>query len=125
MYSGYKILNSSREKLLELFPPKYATVICHHITEQYPVSSKNDVPEQPENVEVIGYLDDGIGIECLLVSIDGKTKRPDGKIYHITLSLDSMLGYKPVSSNDLIANSYNTYKKVNKISIQTKAQVFN
>ena len=44
----------------------------------------------------------GEAIECLVVEIDGSSARPDGRTYHITLSLDREAGAKPVHSNDLL-----------------------
>lgn len=69
------------------------------------MSKDAPLPEQPKEINVIGYVDDGKGLQALLVEIDGKVDRPDGKTYHITLSLDSLLGYKPVDSNKVIAGN--------------------
>src|SRR3546814_9902597 len=48
-------------------------------------------------------VDDGEGLQALIVSIDGSTDRPDGSTYHITWSLDRSRGRKAVQSNDVIA----------------------
>jgi hypothetical protein len=107
MYTCYLLTDKSRNQLLEKFPPKYPNVICHHITVKYPAPADAPLPEAPSSVTVIGYIDDHKGLETLLVSVDGDTKRPDGKVFHITHSLNSMLGYKPVDSNTLIKESKN------------------
>jgi len=57
-------------------------------------------------IKVVGYVDDGEGLEALVVSVNGSTERPDGKIYHITWSLNE--GRKPVESNDLLAKKVYT-----------------
>jgi hypothetical protein len=105
MYTCYILSKQSRDLLISKFPPKYPLVICNHITEKFGVSKDAPLPEQPKEINVIGYVDDGKGLQALLVEIDGKVDRPDGKTYHITLSLDSLLGYKPVDSNKVIAGN--------------------
>jgi len=49
-----------------------------------------------------------------MVEINGERKRPDGKLYHITLSLDRAKKKKPVHSNDLVAKGF---KHISPISI--------
>jgi hypothetical protein len=102
MYSAYQLSESSRNILLDRFPPKYLKVITHHITVRYPATSKEDLPKPSDNILVVGHIDSGDGLEAFLVTVDGEDTRPDGKIYHITHSLDSEFGYKPVDSNNLI-----------------------
>lgn len=122
MYTCYLLSDASRNSLLKLFPPKYQTVICHHITIQYPATKDTPLPEKPKTCQVVGYLDDGKGLECLVVAVDGETKRPwDGKVYHITHSLDSMLGYKPVDSNKLLAE--HGYRDVEPIDIDVEPKL--
>ena len=50
-------------------------------------------------VEVVGYIDDGKGVEGFLVAIDGSTNRPSGGKYHLTWSIDRSKGAKPVHTN--------------------------
>jgi len=99
-YTGYLLTQASRNKLLETFPPKYARVICEHITENFGVKDDSSAPEQPQSVLVVGYVDSGDGVEALAVTVNGETERPDGRKYHITLSLAE--GRRPVESNDYI-----------------------
>ena len=40
MYNGYELESGSRQKLLDLFPPKYPTFIGHHITEKFGIKDK-------------------------------------------------------------------------------------
>lgn len=105
MYTGYKLTEKSRDMLKILFPPKYPEFVGHHITEKFGVKDPNQTPPTPNSVWVVGHADDGKGIEALLVSIDGSTKRPSGGLYHITWSLDRSKGYKPVDSNKIISNA--------------------
>ena len=94
-----EVEESSRDNLLKHFPPKYHEVIAHHITYKGP---KNNIPTDKDNFEVVGYTDDGVGLEAVVVAINGDTTRLDGNLYHITLSIDRSKGYKPVHSNDVI-----------------------
>lgn len=111
-YEAFVLDENTRQELAKRFPPKYPNWIGHHITNLF------NVPYDPDHraygdvypFEVIGYVDDGEGLEALIVSRlpqprDGTPawRRPDGKVYHITWSLDKTKGRKPVESNDLIA----------------------
>lgn len=91
---------SSRTKLLNTFEPKFERVICHHVTYRYGVLSTDPLPPAAEIV-VVGYASND-AIEALVVTVDGTEKRVDGKIYHITLSLDPEKA-KPVDSNKLLS----------------------
>lgn len=101
LYSAYLILKKSRKHLLHLWEPKYEKIIAHHVTVQFGNVTDEDVPPDA-TIEVVGYADSGDGIEALVVSVNGVTKRPDGGVYHITLSLNPNM-YAPVDSNKLIA----------------------
>lgn len=105
MYTGYELTKESRERLREAFPPKYPEMLGHHITEEFGVKDPQKIPEQPGEIKVIGYVDEGNGLEGLLVSIDGNTRRPDGSLYHITWSIDRSKGYKPFHTNKYIKNA--------------------
>jgi hypothetical protein len=98
MYNGYELESGSRQKLLDLFPPKYSTLIGHHITEKFGIKDK-EVPEQPNKVMVVGYIDNGEDVEGFLVEIDGTSDRPEGGKYHITWSIDRASGAKPYHTN--------------------------
>ncbi len=98
MFTGYQITEESRELILKIFPPIYERVICHHITEIFGVLKETPVPLPPNNVKVIGHIDSGDGVEGLVVMVNNKLHRPDGKIYHLTLSLSP--GRRPVETND-------------------------
>lgn len=120
-YIAFELDGKSRRTLAQHFIPKYPDFIGNHIT--YKLSNKKDkIPSMPKSVEVIGYADDGEGLEALVVAINGKTTRPDGKIYHITWSLDRSKGRKPQHSNMLIAEK--GYEDIEPISINAKPGIF-
>jgi len=104
-YIAYHFNDQTRQRLAELFPPKYPEFIGNHITVQF-VKSNSSLPEVPKTAIIVGYADNGEGLEALVVEIDGEIHRPDGKIYHITWSLDRKKGFKPVDSNTLISQGY-------------------
>lgn len=100
MYLAYEISHQIREELAERFPPQFPDFIGHHITKVFGVM-ESAFPEETVEVSIIGYVAEA-GLEALVVAINGSTKRPDGKPYHITWSLDRALGKAPKMSNDLI-----------------------
>ena len=100
MYTAYVLTEDSKSALLERFPPKYSTVVAHHITVKFGVSASEGLPERVP-VTVVGYIDNEEGLEALVVSVNRSVDREDGKTYHITWSLDEAK-FKPVDSNDLI-----------------------
>jgi hypothetical protein len=51
---------------------------------------------------IIGEVDDGEGLQALVVQIDGTSDRPDGSTYHITWSLDRARGRRAADSNEVI-----------------------
>ena len=121
-YIAFELDKKDRSHLLEKFPPKYSDVIGHHITYKFGVSSDTKLPKGSKNIEVVGYADDGDSIEALVVAVNGSTTRPDGKIYHITWSLDREKGRKPVHSNALIEK--NGFTRIDPIKISAKPEFF-
>lgn len=127
-YEAYVLTEASRERLATMFPPKYPEWVGHHVTHRFGVPRRESkwsgpllvhpygnfvMPERGEGVFgetgvfVIGYAEED-GIEALVCTVDGGSKRPDGGTYHITWSLDRAKGKKPVDSNGLIARIGNT-----------------
>lgn len=116
VYAAFTIDKKSRESLLAMFPPKYPDVSLDHITIQYPCDDESALFE-PQSVVIEGYIDDGAGIEGLLVRVDGQIFKEDGLPWHTTLSwdkqkqapdhlIDTSLSdkthYAPVMSNTLV-----------------------
>lgn len=108
MYTAYVLTDESRTALLERFPPKYSKVIAHHVTVEFGVPKDVDLPENAE-LKVVGEADSGDGLQALVVAVNGGYRREDGKIYHITWSLEPD-SYKPVDSNALIEDYNNRWK---------------
>ena len=97
--TGWKLPRNERDRLLERFPPQYERTIADHVTLQAGASEDSPTPK-PVDAKVVGRADDGESLECLVVTIDGTTDRPDGSTYHITWSLGP--GRKAKESNDLL-----------------------
>lgn len=104
MYTAYVLPESERQRLQKMFPPKYDEVIGHHITEQFGVPKGTEPVRQPVSFRVVGEADSGDGLQALVIAVDNRLIRPDGKTYHITWSLDRSV-YKPVDSNSLVAKN--------------------
>src|SRR3990170_4991963 len=85
-YLAYNLLN--RAELIRKCSPKYPDINAHHITYKFPASSSEELPPEPKIVQVVGYSHAVGGLEALIVKIDNNIMRPDGGIFHITLSLD-------------------------------------
>ena len=110
-YTAYVLTKESRDKLLDSFPPVYENVIAHHITVVFGIPKNTHPPKKPKTVQVIGYINDGEGVEGLLVSVNGNTNRDDGSKYHITMSLAN--GRKAVETNNYV----NDVTKIHPITI--------
>lgn len=96
---GWLLDAAERTALLERFPPRWPDVIAHHVTLASKVT--DPLPSAQTGV-VVGHVDDGVGLEALVVSIDGTTDRPDGSTCHITWSLDRTAGRAAKQSNDVL-----------------------
>ena len=105
----YLLDEESRNRLIEQFPPRWNSFSGDHVTVKFGASDKDDLPPGGK-YQVIGYslLTErrvgGSGIEALVVSIDGNTKREDGNTYHITWSYGP--GYAPKDSIELTATGF-------------------
>jgi hypothetical protein len=106
MYTALVLDSKSRRELQKKFPPKYPDFIGHHVTLKFGVPKDTPNPRQPDTIEVVGYKDDGKGVEALVIAINGKSERPDGSTYHITWSIDKSAGRKPVDSNKVLKGGF-------------------
>jgi len=97
---GWKLDRAQREELLERFPPQYPDAIADHVTLK--TNSGHDPLPAEVNSQIVGRADDGDSLECLVVTIDGTTDRPDGSTFHITWSLDKLKGREARESNDVL-----------------------
>ncbi len=103
-YVGWELEHKDRDALLGMVVPLYPDVIAHHVTLHM---GEGELPTETEG-HVVGYVDDGEGVQALVVSIGGTTARPDGGTYHITWSIDRGAGRKPVDSNKVLAERKRT-----------------
>jgi hypothetical protein len=97
---GWLVDPAQRPELLQQFPPRYRNPIAHHVTLAGKVSRDAPLPQESEG-EIVGRVDDGRGVEALIVRIDGSTDRPGGGTYHITWSLEP--GRRAKESNDALS----------------------
>jgi hypothetical protein len=106
-YQAFVLTEASRAKVATLFPPKFPEWIGHHVTHVFGGPFKQDIPYgSTVTFDIIGYaMEDGL--EAFVVAMrDGTKIRPNGKLYHVTWSLDRSKGKKSVDSNRLIAEGY-------------------
>lgn len=82
---GWLLDEGDRAALLERFPPRWRDTIAHHVTLASQVT--DSLPAETAGA-VVGHVDDGAGLQALVVAIGGTTDRPDGSSYHITWSLN-------------------------------------
>ncbi|HEX8387945.1 MAG TPA: hypothetical protein VF636_02915 [Sphingomonas sp.] len=100
--TGWKLDRSERDALLRRFPPRWPDVIADHVTLASRKAGPRPMPVT-EQGSIVGYVDDGEGLDALVIEIDGTTDRSDGSIFHITWSLDRARGRAPVQSNEVLA----------------------
>jgi hypothetical protein len=98
-FTGWLVEPEHRAALLEKFPPRYATIVAHHVTLKFGDATAE--PPAGVSAEIVGQADDGAGVQAMVVRIDGAISRPDGGTFHITWSLDP--GREAGESNDVIA----------------------
>jgi hypothetical protein len=98
---GWKLDRGERAELLEQFEPVYRNVVADHVTLAAKVAENTPLPGETI-AEVVGRIDDGQGVEALVVAIRGTTDRPDGSTYHVTWSLGP--GRQARESNDVLAD---------------------
>jgi hypothetical protein len=100
--TGWKLDGSDRLLLLDRFRPLFPDVVADHVTLRTGTNGSTPLPRETSG-EVVGEIDDGTGLQALVVRIGGTTDRSDGSTYHITWSLDRARGRRPVESNAVIA----------------------
>jgi hypothetical protein len=97
---GWKVDRDQRKELLQQFPPRYRNVDADHVTLRTGAAEDALLPDEDIG-EIVGRVDDGRGVEAMVVAIGGTTDRPDGSTYHITWSLEP--GREAQESNDVLA----------------------
>lgn len=104
-YIAYVLTDASRAKLLAAVPAVYPEVIAHHITYKFGVSDAEPLPDQPTSIRAVKAYDAGDGVQAVEVEVDGSSARPDGGVFHVTISIDRAAGRTPVHSKKLIAST--------------------
>jgi hypothetical protein len=82
---GVKLSASMRNALLSQYAPLFPEVHCQTITWAYKVEADYAFPKGPLECVVVGRHE-GVGHEALIVTLAGKTHKPDGNRLHIVLS---------------------------------------
>ena len=100
--TGWKLDEDQRSDLLKRFPPEWPDVVADHVTLDAQAATGAPLPTASK-AEIVGGINDGEGLQAMVVAIDGETDRPDGGTYHITWSLDRARGRMPADSNAVIA----------------------
>lgn len=100
--TGWKLDEEDRARLLDRFAPLFPDLVADHVTLRTGTDERTTLPSETRG-EVVGEIDDGAGVQALVVRIGGTTDRADGSTYHITWSLDRARGRRPVESNTVIA----------------------
>lgn len=97
-YTGWAVPDMVRViKRLE-HPCTYARCIIHHCTHTFGVKEDFPIPLKVPAF-ILGFADDGSGVQCAIMEMGGTSERPDGSVFHITWSLAE--GRKAVESNEL------------------------
>ena len=97
---GWKLDRAQRAELLERFPPRYSDADADHVTLK--TDAKSDPLPFEVEAAIVGHADDRDSLECMVVTVDGTTDRPDGSTFHITWSLDKAKGREARESNDVL-----------------------
>lgn len=100
---GWHLPRDERAQLLARFPPVWPDIIADHITLETEASADKALPKARVG-NIVGHVNDGEGLQVLVVAIDGTSRRPDGSTYHITWSLDRARERKPRESNALLSS---------------------
>lgn len=100
--TGWKLAERDRERLLARIPPTFTDVIADHVTLRTGTDQDTPLPTATEGA-IVGEIDDGAGLQALVLRIGGTTRREDGGTYHITWSLDAASGRRAIESNEVIA----------------------
>lgn len=101
MPTGATDVYGIRGRLLRKFPPVFGNVYARHITLGYNVSRNFPLPVAPVAATFVGEVVKD-GTQALVVMVDGKISRYDGKIFHLTISVDHDV--PPAAAGDFSIN---------------------
>lgn len=97
-YTGWKVPDIEQWKKRLLMPCAYQRVLIHHCTHTFGVDESFPLPLKVP-AYILGFADDGTGVQCAILEMGGTSQRPDGSVFHITWSIAD--GRKAVESNEL------------------------
>ena len=84
MTIGWKLDEKCRQALLERFPPRYSEVVADRVSMLDTVDAEPPVPVL--DAKIVGHVDDGKGVEAMIVALYGSIDRYDGNAWHIPWS---------------------------------------
>ncbi len=90
MFSGWMIDAQDRAKLMRQFPPLFEVEVVSHVTQSVSRDSKVEFPIDAKIVIYDMIVADGMQIA--LVSVNGKTTRPDGETYAFVAGIIHRIG---------------------------------
>ncbi len=96
-FSAYRVHERGRDLMLDRVQPAFSRVVGEHVTHAF---GSEQLPEDAR-VRAVGYRR-GDGIDALVVEVNGQPRRPDGRLYHITLSMEP--GRQAREANDLLSD---------------------
>lgn len=102
-YSAYKLTEKSRAVLLGTVPAVHSKVIADHITYKFPAY---DLPPKCSKALVLFAASDdkvqAVGVSLMYHDQNTNAIRPDGGMFHVTISVSPENGGKPVMSNKML-----------------------
>lgn len=99
-FNGWMLPDTERARVLGTFTPKYSVVKASHVT--LAIDDKT-IPADAE-IHIVGVADDGAGMEALVCTVNGELNRPDGGIFHLTLSHEPHRSAK--EANEVVQQGY-------------------
>lgn len=106
-YNGWILSENQRGFILSCINPYFSNIVASHVTLEHDCN-ENVIPPDADIVMVGHSINDLV--EAVVVEVNGRIIRDDGKLFHITLSLST--NGKPSDSNDLLDNGYANIARV-------------
>lgn len=78
---GWTLAKAARERLPARYPR--TRVYAQHVTLYHGAEARGQMAPRPSG-QIVGYSDEGVGVQVVAVTIDGSTVRPDGGVFHMT-----------------------------------------
>jgi len=120
-YTAYRLTDHAQSMLLGHIDPVHPEVIAHHVTHEYGVYEQLP-PGNVVSVRVTHVAQNDV-VQAAVVKVDGSTQRPDGRTYHVTISVDRDAGGEPAMSNALLADP-STWVPVDPFTIAVMPEFF-